>query len=93
MSMNREERRALKKKIAPIAQTIANLELQAKDPAKKEQAEAKIGEIMESLTLIEMMAIEDYIISKGLLKESFDRDYNKNLNDEKENQTNGKDET
>lgn len=93
MSMNREERRALKKKIAPIAQTIANLELQAKDPVKKEQAEAKIGEIMESLTLIEMMAIEDYIISKGLLKESFDRDNNKNLNDEKENQTNGKDET
>ena len=93
MSMNREERRALKKKIAPIAQTIANLELQAKDPIKKEQAEAKIGEIMESLTLIEMMAIEDYIISKGLLKESFDRDNNKNLNDEKENQTNGKDET
>ena len=67
MSMNRDERRALKKKLAPMARQIANLENQAKDPAKKAEAEAKIAELMDSLSLMEMMAIEDYIMSKKLL--------------------------
>ena len=68
MSMNREERRALKKKLAPLAREIVMLEKQAKDPQKKETAEQRISEIMESLTLMEMMAIEDYIVSKKLLQ-------------------------
>ena len=68
MSMNREERRALKKKLAPLARKIAMLENQAKDPAMKATCEAQIAELMESLSLIEMMALQDYIESKGLLK-------------------------
>ena len=67
MSMNREERRALKKKMASKARQIAHLENMAKDPEKKAECEAKISEIMDSLSLMEMMAIEDYIMSKGLL--------------------------
>ena len=69
MSMNREERRALKKKLAPLAREIAMLENMAKDPAKKEQAEALIAEKMDSLSLMEMLAIEDYIMSKKLLND------------------------
>ena len=69
MSMKREERRALKKKLAPLAREIAMLENMAKDPAKKEQAEALIAEKMDSLSLIEMLAIEDYIMSKKLLND------------------------
>ena len=68
MSMNRDERRALKKKLAPLARKIAQLEMKAKDPSVKAQCEAQISEIMESLTLMEMMALQDYIESKGLLK-------------------------
>ena len=72
MSINRAERRALKKKIAPQARLIAELEKQAKDPAKRADCEAKIGEIMESMTIMEMMALQDYIESKGLLENNFD---------------------
>lgn len=72
MSINRSERRALKRKIAPIAKRIAILENQAIDPAKKAECEKKIGELMSSLTLMEMMAIDDYITSKHLLKDNFD---------------------
>ena len=68
MSMNREERRALKKKLAPLARKIAILEKQAKDPSMKATYEAQIAELMDSLSLIEMMALQDYIESKGLLK-------------------------
>ena len=70
--MNREERRALKKKIAPIAREVARLEKLAKNPAHKEEAEAKIEEIMERISIMEMMAIEDYIMSKGLLSNTSD---------------------
>ena len=72
MSMNRAERRALKRKIAPQARLIAELEKQAKDPAKRAECEAKISEIMESMSLMEMMALQDYIESKGLLENNFD---------------------
>ena len=70
--MNRAERRALKKKIAPIAREVAKLELMAQDPEKKAEAEAKIEEIMEHLAIMEMMAVEDYIMSKGLLSNTPD---------------------
>lgn len=67
MSLNREERRLLKKKIAPTAKEIARLEKAIKNGANKEEYEAEIASIMESLTLMEMMAVEDYITSKHLL--------------------------
>jgi hypothetical protein len=70
--MNRAERRALKRKIAPQARLIVELEKQAQDPAKRADCEAKISEIMESMTIMEMMALQDYIESKGLLENNFD---------------------
>ena len=73
MSMNREERRALNKKLAPLARQIAKYEILARDPEHKEEAEAKIAELMDSLSIIEMLAIEDYIMSKGLLEDPLDR--------------------
>ena len=77
MSMNREERRALKRKIAPQAKLIAELEKQALDPAKKVECEEQIDKIMESLTIMEMMAVQDYIMSKGLLEDNFGSSKNK----------------
>ena len=73
----------LKKKIAPIAKQVAKYELLAKHPEYKEEAETKIAELMDSLTIIEMMAVEDYIMSKGLLESPLDK--NKNTQEKKEN--------
>lgn len=67
MSMNREERRKLKKRLAPIAQRVAELEKNIKNNYKKEESEQEITQIMESLTMVEMFALEDYIVSKNLL--------------------------
>lgn len=74
MSMNREERRALKKKLASQAKEVAKWERIARnEPDRKQEAEIKIASIMDKLSLIEMMALEDYIVSKGLLEDNFDR--------------------
>lgn len=81
--LDREGRRMLKKKIAPIAKQVAKYELLAKHPEYKEEAETKIAELMDSLTIIEMMAVEDYIMSKGLLESPLDK--NKNTQEKKEN--------
>ena len=67
MSMNREERREMKKRLAPIARRIAALEKQIKQGINKDAAEAEITEIVGKLALVEMMALEDYIASKNLL--------------------------
>ena len=67
MSMNREERREMKKRLAPIARRVAALEKQIKQGIDKDAAEAEITEIVGKLTLVEMMALEDYIASKNLL--------------------------
>lgn len=67
MAMNREERRGMKNKIAPIAKKIVVLEKQIRRNENKEAAEAEIERLVSSLTLMEMMALEDYIASKGLL--------------------------
>ena len=71
MSMNIKERRLLKNKIAPVAKKVSMYENMTKDPDKRPEAEVKISEIMDSLTIMEMMAVEDYIMSKGLLKNNF----------------------
>ena len=74
MSMNREERRALKKKLASQAKEVAKWERIARnEPDRKQEAEVKIASIMDKLSLIEMMALEDYIVSKGLLEDNFGR--------------------
>ena len=67
MSINREERRTLKKKIAPIAKEVARLEKNIKNQIEAEQSERRIEEIMEGLTILEMMAVEDYIYSHDLI--------------------------
>lgn len=86
MSMNREERRALKKKIAPQAREIAKWEKIALDnPSLKGRAEYEIAAIMDKMTLMEMMALQDYIMSKGLLEDNFDSSKNINTQEKKEN--------
>ena len=67
MSMNREERREMKRRLAPIARRVVALEKQIKQDIDKDAAEAEITEIVGKLTLVEMMALEDYIASKNLL--------------------------
>lgn len=67
MSMNREERREMKKRLAPIARRIVALEKQIKQGVNKDAAETEITELVGKLTLVEMMALEDYIASKKLL--------------------------
>jgi hypothetical protein len=73
--MNREDRRALKKKLAPLARKIATLENQIKEGINVDKNEAEITSIIESLSLMEMMALQDYIESKGLLN-NFDHNNN-----------------
>lgn len=75
MSMNREDRRALKKKLAPLARKIATLENQIKKGINVDKNEVEITSIIESLSLMEMMALQDYIESKGLLN-NFDHNNN-----------------
>ena len=65
--MNRQQRRLLKKKLAPIAKRIAELEKNIKNNYKKEESEAEISKIMNVLSMIEMVALEDYITDKHLL--------------------------
>ena len=79
MSMNREERRALKKKLAPLARKVALLENQIAQGVNKEANTEEISSIMDSLSLMEMMALEDYIESKGLLN-NFDLNNKNNKN-------------
>jgi hypothetical protein len=67
MSMNRDDRRKMKKRLAPIAKRVAFLEKQIKSGLNTEAAEAEISEIMDKLSMIEMMALEDYIVSNHLL--------------------------
>lgn len=57
----------MKKRLAPIARRVVALEKQIKQGADKDAAEAEITEIVGKLTLVEMMALEDYIASKNLL--------------------------
>lgn len=86
-TMNRDDRRALKKKLANTAREVAKWERVAVDePERKSEAESAIAAIMDRLTLMEMMALQDYIMSKGLLEDNFVRD-NKNINskEKKEN--------
>ena len=66
--MNREQRRKLKKRLAPIAKRVAELEKNIKNNYKKEESEQEISSIMSSLSMIEMAALEDYITEKHLLE-------------------------
>lgn len=67
MSMNRQERRRVKKRLAPIARRIVELENNIKNNINKEASEDEMETIIGGLSMIEMLAIEDYICSKKLL--------------------------
>ena len=67
MSMNRDDRRKMKKRLAPIARRIALLEKQIKNNVNVDAATLEIEQLMSGLDMIEMMAIEDYIVSNHLL--------------------------
>ena len=67
MSMNRDDRRKMKKRLAPIARRIALLEKQIKNNINVDAATLEIEQLMFGLDMIEMMAIEDYIVSNHLL--------------------------
>ena len=73
MSLNREQRRILKKKLGPVAKQVVELEKRLRDlkdqlsDEEKQALEDEISKIMNSLTIMEMMALEDLIANKGLL--------------------------
>lgn len=65
--MNREQRKAMHKRLMPKIKRIVELEKQIKANINKEAAEDEMTKIIESCTMIEMFAIEDYIYNKNLL--------------------------
>lgn len=65
--MNRDERRALYKKLQPKIKRIVELEKQIKSGIDKEAAENEMTTLIEGLTMVEMFAVEDYIYNKHLL--------------------------
>jgi hypothetical protein len=65
--MDREQRRAMHKRLLPKIKRIVELEKQIKAGVDKEAAEDEITQIIESCSLLEMFAIEDYIYNKKLL--------------------------
>jgi hypothetical protein len=65
--MNRDERRALYKKLQPKIKRIVELEKQIKSGVDKEAAEDEMTTLIEGLTMVEMFAVEDYIYNKHLL--------------------------
>ena len=65
--MDRKQRRAMHKRLLPKIKRIVELEKQIKAGIDKETAENEITQIIESCSLLEMFAIEDYIYNKKLL--------------------------
>lgn len=67
MSMNRQDRRALDKKLKPTAKRIVELEKKIKAGIDVEKSQEEISFIINHLTMIEMFALEEYIYKKDLL--------------------------
>ena len=65
--MNREQRKAMHRRLMPKIKRIVELEKQIKAGINKAAAEDEMTKIIESCTMIEMFAIEDYIYNKNLL--------------------------
>ena len=66
--MNRDQRRAMHERLMPKIKRIVELEKQIKAGIDKEAAETEMAQIIESCTMLEMFAIEDYIYNKHLLE-------------------------
>ena len=67
MSMNRNERRAMHKRLMPQIKRIVELEKQIQANVNRDAAEDELSRIIGALGMVEMMAIEDYICSHNLL--------------------------
>ena len=65
--MDREQRRAMHKRLLPKIKRIVELEKQIKAGVDKEAAEEEMNCLFENLTMVEMFAIEDYIYNHNLL--------------------------
>lgn len=65
--MNRDQRRAMHERLLPKIKRIVELEKQIKAGIDKDAAETEMTQIIESCTMLEMFAIEDYIYNKNLL--------------------------
>lgn len=65
--MNRQQRKAMHRRLLPKIKRIVELEKQIKAGINKSAAEDEMTQIIESCTMIEMFAIEDYIYKKKLL--------------------------
>lgn len=65
--MNREQRKAMHRRLLPKIKRIVELEKQIKEGINTEEAELEMTQIIESCTMLEMFAIEDYIYNKNLL--------------------------
>ena len=65
--MDRDQRRAMHKRLMPKIKRIVELEKQIKAGIDKSAAEDEMTKIIESCTMLEMFAIEDYIYNKNLL--------------------------
>ena len=65
--MNRKQRKAMHKRLMPKIKHIVELEKQIQAGIDKEAAETEMTQIIESCTMLEMFAIEDYIYNKNLL--------------------------
>lgn len=65
--MDREQRRAMHKRLLPKIKRIVELEKQIKAGIDKSATEDEMTQIIESCSMLEMFAIEDYIYNKHLL--------------------------
>jgi hypothetical protein len=65
--MNRKQRKAMHKRLMPKIKRIVELEKQIQAGIDKDAAETEMTQIIESCTMLEMFAIEDYIYNKNLL--------------------------
>lgn len=65
--MNRQQCKAMHRRLMPKIKRIVELEKQIKAGVDKDAAETEIAQIIESCTMVEMFAIEDYIYNKKLL--------------------------
>ena len=65
--MDREQRRAMHKRLRPKIKRIVEFEKQIKAGIDKTAAEDEMSQIIESCSMLEKFAIDDYIYNKHLL--------------------------
>ena len=66
-SLNHEDRRAMHKRLMPTIKRIVQLEKNIKANIDKDASENEMTKIINNLTMVEMLAIEDYICKHNLI--------------------------